>query len=66
MNNAFNDATCSKCGCHIGWFGALVDRPPCPDCGDVFSLETLRADEITIEKARLEILHEMRKRAKKT
>ena len=29
----FFDASCSKCGRHIGWCGGILDKPPCGSCG---------------------------------
>ena len=31
--SAMIDATCSKCGRRIGWYGTIADRPACPRCG---------------------------------
>ena len=37
------DAVCVECGAHIGWFGEMKDRLPCPRCGDTLLPEELEA-----------------------
>ncbi|REK40922.1 MAG: hypothetical protein DWQ20_00920 [Actinobacteria bacterium] len=33
LSSAFIDASCEKCGLHIGWFGTMSNRPACRRCG---------------------------------
>ncbi len=49
MPNAMNDATCGKCGRRFGWYGRLVNRPPCPDCGDVVPQSQLEKEQREVD-----------------
>jgi DNA-binding XRE family transcriptional regulator len=53
------DARCPKCGAHIGWFGRVVDRPPCLRCGHRPPDTELQHDQEEIEAFR-ELLAELR------
>lgn len=37
-----------KCGHRFGWFGTMLDRPPCPKCGHKPSAEQLARDHARI------------------
>lgn len=46
----FMDATCEKCGTRIGWFGNLIDRPPCGNCGHAIDPEELKRSDAELER----------------
>lgn len=52
---AFMDATCEKCGRRIGWFGNMVDRPPCERCGHLPEREALEDADAQLEAIRAEM-----------
>lgn len=54
---AMNDATCPRCGFHIGWPGKVTDRPPCPECGHQVDMEALKRDQAKVDA----ILEEIRR-----
>ena len=42
MHGELRRALCTGCGARPGWDGDLIDRPPCPECGE----RTLRPDVV--------------------
>jgi DNA-binding XRE family transcriptional regulator len=56
---AFIDVSCAKCGKKFGWFGLVVERPPCPRCGDRPAPADLERDQAAMNDFR-ELLAELR------
>ena len=46
----FMDGRCAKCDARIGWFGNLIDMPPCHKCGHTPDPETLAREDSALEK----------------
>lgn len=55
----FMDASCPRCRRKIGWYGRVVDRPPCPRCGHQIDAATLEHDQAQLNDFR-ELLAELR------
>ena len=55
------DATCRKCGHRFGWAGDLMDRPPCPECGDEIPAAELERVQRQLEKDLQEIVNRKKK-----
>ena len=64
---AFYDARCKKCDKKFGWTGQLIDRPPCPRCGDkgppLSELKKTQEEMDAMEKAILERVDDSRAKA---
>lgn len=58
--HGFMDASCPKCGHHVGWLGTALDRPPCEQCGHLPDPAELRQLEDQLAEARQKILDEHR------
>lgn len=59
QTNNFMDASCRKCGAHIGWHGRVIDMPRCRKCGAEPDRKRLEADQAEIDNFR-ELLTELR------
>lgn len=58
--NAFNDATCEKCGHKIAWMGPISKRPPCDECGHLPDEKSLRRAEQEVMAARAAVSEQMK------
>lgn len=56
---AFIDVSCPQCRKKFGWYGRVVDRPPCPRCGHQVDRSTLEHDQGEMDSFR-ELLAELR------
>lgn len=56
---AFIDASCRRCGAHIGWYGTVLEHPGCRRCGTKPDPERLKADHEEMQNFR-ELLKELR------
>jgi len=56
---AFIDVCCPKCRAKFGWYGRLMDRPPCPRCRFTIPREELERDQAKMDASR-ELLAELR------
>lgn len=50
--SAFIDARCPKCKGHVGWYGSVLDRPPCPKCGHQIPQDQLEIDRNHMDEFR--------------